>query len=240
MTGNPRPAAAVMQPYFFPNLAYFQLAAAVDDFCFYDDVNFIKGGWINRNRILQSGRPIPFTIPLANASPNVPICETMTCGIARMRDKFHRSLKQAYGRLPRFPKVSEMVMSQLPETEERISDIASGSVRVVFEYLGGGPRFVTASEFAPETRELNRVSRLVALTQKMRAQHYINAIGGRDLYEKVDFEEHGIRLSFLQTRLPEYVQSGTANFVPHLSMIDVLMHNDPDDVRSLLNEWDLV
>lgn len=204
MTGAGELSVAVMQPYFFPNLAYFQLAAAVDRFCFYDDVSFIKGGWINRNRILQAGKPVLFTVPLESLSSNVPINQTMTRGIARMRDKFHRSLSQAYGRLPRFGPVSELVMAHLPTTEQPVSDIAAGSVRAVFDYLGGGPEFCPASVLAPETRGLDRIERLLALTRKMNAGHYVNAIGGRDLYQKADFAAHDIRLSFLQTRLPVY------------------------------------
>jgi len=233
-------SAAVMQPYLFPNLAYYQLAASVDTFCFYDDVSFIKGGWINRNRILQAGKPVLFTVPLEALSSNVSINQTMTRGIARMRDKFYRTLNQAYGRLPRFGPVSDLVMEQLPTTEQPVADIAEASVRTVFDYIGSGPRFCKASTFAPETHGMDRVDRLVALTRKMRARHYVNAIGGRDLYDKAAFAAHGIKLSFLQTHLPAYQQAGAHEFVPHLSMIDVLMQNDPDDVRALLTEWELV
>ena len=59
---------AIMQPYLFPYLGYFQLIAAVDKFVFYDDVNFIKNGWINRNRLLISGKVNYITIPLSGAS----------------------------------------------------------------------------------------------------------------------------------------------------------------------------
>ena len=60
---------AIMQPYLFPYMGYWQLMKAVDRFVIYDDVNYIKGGWINRNRILVNGEPAYFTIPLDQASP---------------------------------------------------------------------------------------------------------------------------------------------------------------------------
>jgi hypothetical protein len=65
-------AVAIMQPYFFPYLGYFQLVQAVDHFVFYDDVMFIKKGWINRNRILMQGNEFLFTIPLEKQSQNKP------------------------------------------------------------------------------------------------------------------------------------------------------------------------
>ncbi|MFM1836501.1 MAG: hypothetical protein RJA04_1189, partial [Bacteroidota bacterium] len=69
-------SVAIMQPYFFPYLGYFQLVQAVDDFVFYDDVMFIKKGWINRNRILLQGREFLFTIPLEKQSQNKTIRES--------------------------------------------------------------------------------------------------------------------------------------------------------------------
>ena len=66
---------AIMQPYIFPYIGYFQLVQAVEMFVFYDDVNYIKGGWINRNRILINNQPSYVTIPLKGASPNKLICE---------------------------------------------------------------------------------------------------------------------------------------------------------------------
>jgi hypothetical protein len=228
-----------MQPYFFPSLGYFQLASAVDHFCFYDDVTFIKGSWINRNRILQAGKPVYFSVPLRSLSSNVLINETMTTGVGRMRDKLYRTLQQAYGRLKRFEVVADLVMVQLPEEPHPIAELASGSVRAVFDYLGCGPKFYETSRFAPDTRGLGRVDRLVEITRRLGSGHYVNTIGGQELYDKTDFSCRGMALSFLKTRQPHYPQNST-EFIPNLSIIDVLMQNEPDEVRRLLNEWDLV
>ena len=67
---------AIMQPYFFPYIGYWQLIHAVDHFVIYDDVNYIKGGWINRNRILINGKPAYITVPLHKASAFKRICDT--------------------------------------------------------------------------------------------------------------------------------------------------------------------
>ena len=66
---------AIMQPYFAPYIGYFQLIAAVDVFVVLDDVNYIKGGWINRNKVLCHGKPTWLTVPLQGASPNKKIFE---------------------------------------------------------------------------------------------------------------------------------------------------------------------
>jgi hypothetical protein len=60
---------AILQPYFFPYIGYWQLIHAVDCFVIYDDVNYIKGGWINRNRLLINGVPTYITAPLHHSSP---------------------------------------------------------------------------------------------------------------------------------------------------------------------------
>ncbi len=56
---------SIMQPYLFPYIGYFQLMASADIFVFHDDVQYIKGGWVNRNRILSSGEPCWVTLPVA-------------------------------------------------------------------------------------------------------------------------------------------------------------------------------
>jgi hypothetical protein len=234
-----RPRIAVMQPYTFPSLGYYQLAAATDRFCFYDDVNFIRGGWINRNRILQGGTPVYFTVPLAKQSQNVRIDETMVALSDRNRDKISASIRHAYSRSPYRDTILDLAMTVLVTDERPISELAAQSVRAVFDYLGLGPEFCSTSQFAPETQGLDRVERLVTLTRKAGGTHYVNSIGGQELYDKETFSKQGIRLSFLQSRMPEYPQHAP-EFVPNLSIIDVLMSLPPGDVRALLGEWDLV
>ena len=86
---------AIMQPYFLPYLGYWQLMARADRFVVYDDVNFIKGGWINRNRILVNGAPVYVTIPVEKVSQHKKICD---CRIAsgRWREKLLRSIEMSY------------------------------------------------------------------------------------------------------------------------------------------------
>src|SRR5687768_13108726 len=93
---------AIMQPYLFPYIGYFQLMHAADKFVVYDDVNYIKGGWVNRNRILVNGKPHMFTLPLKNAGSNIKINEIEVSGgeLMKWREKFLRTLQQAYAKAP--------------------------------------------------------------------------------------------------------------------------------------------
>src|ERR1700743_3529780 len=93
---------AVMQPYIFPYLGYYQLVNAVDDFIFFDDVNYINKGWINRNRILQNNEDFRFTIPLNKASQNRLINEIEIADFSKWRTDFTRILENNYKKAPQY------------------------------------------------------------------------------------------------------------------------------------------
>ena len=96
---------AIMQPYFFPYVGYWQLLNAVDRFVVYDDVNYIKGGWINRNRILINGKPSYITIPLNRASPNNLICDLTLQTSPVWRRKMIKSIENTYRKAPYFDEI---------------------------------------------------------------------------------------------------------------------------------------
>src|ERR1041384_2809372 len=123
---------AVMQPYFFPYAGYFQLLHAADCFVFFDDVNFIKKGWINRNNILYQGKIHPFTIPLAKVSQNKRINETEISDYAGWKAGFKKLLHESYRKAPQFAEVNALVENILDKKEYTlISDLAAASVEGV-------------------------------------------------------------------------------------------------------------
>ena len=87
---------AIMQPYFFPYIGYFQLISAVDIFVVYDDVNYINKGWINRNHILVNGQAKLITIPLIQASQNKHISEIELFGDLKWKDKLLKTIEFNY------------------------------------------------------------------------------------------------------------------------------------------------
>lgn len=223
-----------MQPYFFPYVGYFALAYSVDRFVFYDDVQFIKNGWINRNRILIAGKPAYLTVPLSGASSSRLIQDVGIDQSKPWRRKILGSLRQAYGGAPFFDPVGELVRSVVETDRDGIADLARASVRAVARYLDLATTFVpNASDY--ENSHLRGVERVKDICRLERATSYHNLPGGRSLYAHDEFRACGLSLHFIGTALPRYQQFDEP-FVPGLSVIDVLMHNPPQDIRGMLAE----
>lgn len=228
---------AIMQPYFFPYLGYFQLIKAVDQFVFYDDVNFINRGWINRNRVLVGGNAAYITLSLEKASQNKKIHDIRVIG---GEEKILKTLHYHYKKAPCFPEVFPLVENVLnnPDGEKMIAKVAAASVTEVCRYLGLTTKFEFSSEKYADTRDMGRAERLMEICKRNAAGDYINAPGGRELYSKAEFAREGIDLHFLAAKTKTYRQFGPG-FIPNLSIIDVLMFNDKDRVRDMLDDYEL-
>ncbi len=228
-----------MQPYLFPNLGYFQLIHLVDRFVIYDDVNFIKQGWINRNRILVAGRDHLFTLPISKISSFSLINEVLVeKGLyPNWREKFLRSLSQAYARAPHKTETIELVESVLAKNASHISTLAKDSLEAVAKHVGLATEFVQTSSVYKNV-QLKAQERVIDICRIEKAAHYINPQGGKDLYDHPTFQSHGIRLSFVQPGLRPYRQMNN-EFVPGLSIIDVLMFNPKEKVLSMMGDADL-
>jgi hypothetical protein len=225
---------AIMQPYLFPYIGYFQLIKAADTFLVYDDVNFIKQGWINRNRILMNGAPMFFTLGLKGASSFKKICATE---VGDNRDKLVKTIDQAYKKAPFFDSVFPLVKDVFSQNEKNLSRFVVYSILSIVRYLGIETQIEIASEkgLFPEIGNWKRV---LAICGAYKATEYINASGGKELYSKEIFAERGIDLHFLKTEKIEY-QQFAPTFVPNLSIIDVLMHNPPETVKEYLQRYSL-
>ncbi|HEY9253461.1 MAG TPA: WbqC family protein [Stenotrophomonas sp.] len=219
---------AAMQPYFFPYLGYYQLAAGVDRFVFLDDAAFITRGFIHRNQVLLDGRAYRFTLPVAHASQNRSIAEhRFAGGPARLLEQ----LRHGYARAPYFQAIYAMVESVWTVGNGNVARVCAASIRAVFDYLGLPLRSDDASSLAVPGRGQDRI---LALCHQFDARAYHNPPGGRELYAADAFRAAGVQLHFLQPALPPYPQGHDLPFVAGLSMIDVLMHNRPEAVRQML------
>lgn len=228
----------VMQPYIFPYIGYFQLITAADEIIFYDDVNYIKGGWINRNRILMNGKDNMFTIPLDKASPNRLIKDIETRMDERVAKKFSKTLSAAYGKAPHFQAIHDLVMGVFSKQHTDITEMAIDSIRAVHQYLGLELNYVRSSNFSPETMGMDRSDRLISMIKAKNYSSYINPAGGSQLYDKDYFAQQNLELWFLRSKPIEYPQF-KHEFVPWLSIIDVLMFNDVETVKQFLNRYTL-
>lgn len=227
---------AIMQPYLFPYIGYYQLISLVDKFILYDDVTFIKNSWINRNRILLNNSEHFITLPLAGMSSHKLINETLVQNNPLAYKKLLKTIYQAYCKAPFYSNVYPLIedVFSLIKNEERISIIAYKSLKIISEYLGIETKFELSSEKYSHTRGIGREERLFEIIKENKADEYINLPGGVALYSKEEFLKNGIKLSFINTGDIVYKQFSDP-FIPCLSMIDVLMFNSIEDARKLIS-----
>ncbi|UOK43778.1 MULTISPECIES: WbqC family protein [Flavobacterium] len=233
---------AIMQPYLFPYIGYFQLINAVDKFVMYDDVNFIKQGWINRNRVMVQGQPFMFTVPLINQSSFLKINEICINHnlYSIWKNKFLITLEQSYKKAPFFMQTYELVLSVLNKDVlgKSIASLSLDSIVKVSEYIGVDVEFVTTSSVY-NNDDLKAKNRVLDICYKEQARHYVNVSGGMQLYDKGDFKSNGVELSFIKSLPIEYPQFKN-EFLPWLSIIDVMMFNSPEEIKFMLEKHELI
>ncbi len=226
-----------MQPYVFPYIGYYQLVNAVDNFVFLDDVNFINKGWINRNNILVNGRATLFTIPLKDASQNRLINEIKVADVKGL-SKILRSIEMTYKKSPQFLNVFPLIETIFQKSGDLISEIAKESVKEVFNYLDIKKK-ITDSSDKYNNNNLKGQDRIIDIAVLENASEYYNPIGGVELYEPGKFKEKEIELHFLKNIPVTYKQQGV-DFVPFLSIIDVLMYNSKIETKEMLKSYELL
>lgn len=230
---------AIMQPYVYPYLGYFHLIHSADAFVFYDDVHFIKKGRIHRNSILVNGAPHVFTVPIVDASQNRLIMDTELHGFKSWREHFFSQIRHSYRRAPHFDQVYDVIRAALDQPHRTIADVAIASATGVTDYLGHQSRYLRSSECSPETRGQEKADRLIEIVKSLAGTRYVNSIGGTRLYDKSHFADRGVILSFVKSEAATYRQF-TGTFRPNLSIVDVLMFNEPAMVRQMLSRYELV
>lgn len=224
-----------MQPYLFPYIGYFQLIQASDVFVIYDDVNYIKGGWINRNFMLANGEAQRFTLALRGASPNLLINQIF---IGNDSEKVLKSIATNYGKAPYFSAIFPVIEDILLNKDSSLANFLHYSLRRVCEILEISTRLVVSSEIE-KNNELKGVEKVLHICDQMDAEIYINSVGGKLLYDKTTFEKRGKKLCFVQTQSISYKQYKNG-FVPNLSIIDILMFNTKDQSKRLLDSYDII
>ncbi len=228
----------IMQPYFFPYIGYFQLLNAVDRFIVYDDVNYIKRGWINRNRILMNGKDHLITIPVSNASQNDLIYETQVSNDPKWKPKLLKTLMHAYKDAPHYQEVIGLIEEVLNSSYNNMAELAVNSLFSVRDFLGLETEVIrTSTQYS--NQGLKGMHRILDICKLEGAGTYINPAGGIDLYDKELFKNEGVNLQFITPENVTYVQ-GNNEFINNLSIIDVLMFNSKEDVIRLLAKYRLI
>lgn len=227
----------IMQPYFMPYIGYFQLMKAVDKYVIYNDVNYIKGGWVARNNILVGKQKHLISIALESASQNKHFTDI------QIKDDFiklRKTLEFNYHRAPFFNPVMNLVNSILSFTDRRLDLFLANSFREILSYLDIHTDLILSSDIE-KNNSLKGADKILEICKILKADTYYNAIGGMELYDRKLFKDNGIDIMFLRTDdTLSYFQFQQMDFIPNLSIIDILMFNSPAETNSLLDRYFLV
>ena len=229
---------SIMQPYFFPYIGYFQLIANSDVFVIYDDVNFIKKGWINRNSILVNNTSYLFSMPLQNVSQNKHINEIFISDLDKWKRDLLKTISSSYKKAPFYQDVYPLIEKIISFDELNLALYIQYSLQNLCEYLNLNTKLIMSSEIV-KNNDLRGENKIIDICLQLGATQYVNAIGGFELYTKENFRVKNIDLKFIKSENIVYQQFKN-EFVPWLSIIDVLMFNSKNQVISMLNEYDLV
>jgi hypothetical protein len=223
---------AIMQPYFLPYIGYFQLLASVDQFIVYDNIKYTKKGWINRNRMLQNGKDVMFSLPLKNDSDYLDVCQRELSSEFN-RTKLLNQFKGAYRRAPYFDQTIGLIEEIVDCEDTNLFAYVHHSIVKIGAYLCITTEIKKSSSIAID-HTLKNQDRVLALCEAVGATSYVNAIGGMELYSNDTFRYKGIDLNFIKSKPFEYPQLGDA-FVPWLSIIDVMMFNPLETIQTCIS-----
>ena len=233
---------AIMQPYFFPYIGYYQLINAVDVFVVYDNIKYTKKGWINRNRFILNGKEKLFTVPIKSASNALNINQRyVSDDYLKEMKKTLLQIKNSYCKTKFFdeiyPVLEKTFVPDIAYHQNNLFDIIYFSLHLICDLLEINNRMIISSEL-DINHNLKSERKIIAISKKMGASSYINPIGGKSLYRPKIFEKNKISLKFLETNNIIYRQFSD-DFIPNLSIIDVLMFNGIKKTNDMLNQFKL-
>ena len=230
---------AIMQPYIFPYIGYFQLINAVDEFIVYDNIQFTKKGWINRNRILVNGSDSIFTLPLKKSSTFITIKDKFLADTWEYdRNKLLNRIHESYHKAPNFKETFEIVEKCLWFDDRNLFNFTLHSIETLMHSLEIDTKVRVSSTIFIDN-QLKGEEKVIAICKECFADVYINPTGGISLYDKERFNANNIDLKFQKSNIIIYPQFDN-EFVTWLSILDVLMFNDKVQIKNFLNNYKLI
>ncbi len=229
---------AIMQPYFFPYIGYFQLINTVDLFVIYDNIEFTKNGWINRNRILVNGRDEFITLPLKKDSDYLHVFQRyLADSFTNDKQKILRKIKESYRKAPYFDDAYQVIQKVFNFSNYNLFEFVFNSIKLICNYLDIKTEFIISSTI-DINHNLKSEEKVIVICKAQNAATYINPIGGVELYNKINFSNEGLELQFLQAENVKYTQYKNES-VPWLSIIDVMMFNSKEEIKRLLELYSI-
>ncbi len=235
---------AIMQPYFFPYLGYFSLIKNTDSFILFDTVQFIRHGWIERNRVLKQNEGWQYiAVPLQKHSRDTLIKDIKINNTEKWKDKIFAQLTHYKKKSPFYKETIDVLKQGLDIDTDSITQLNYSTLGAVCKYLGITFNCQIYSEMgliidtvtAPDEWALNICKSLGDIDE------YWNPEGGVEFFETSKYTNAGINIKFIKHNLPYYSQRrGEGVFEPGLSIVDVLMFNPPEKIREMLDYYELV
>jgi hypothetical protein len=230
---------AIMQPYFMPYIGYFQLINSVDKFIIYDNIQYTKKGWINRNRILANEKDQLITLPIKKDSDYLNIIEReLSESWDKDKSKMLNIIKASYNKAPYFQETFELISKCLNNPEANLFKFIYDSIVLINNHLKIKTPIVISSTIDAD-HTLKSQDKVLSLCKEQNADVYINSIGGVELYDKETFKQNNIKLNFIKSNPVQYTQFNN-EFVPWLSIIDVMMFNSKEQIKEYLNNYTLI
>jgi hypothetical protein len=230
---------AIMQPYFFPYIGYFQLISTVDEFVIYDNIEFTKKGWINRNRILVNGTDAIISLPLKKDSDFLHINERFLADTWEIeRKKILNRIAESYRKAPYFKETFEVLEECIMYEDRNLFNFIFYSVKTILKFLNINTKIVVSSTISIN-HQLRSDEKVMAICKERGAEIYINPIGGLDIYDKQIFLKNNLQLQFLKTNNITYTQFNN-EFIPWLSIIDLMMFNSLIEIESYMPKYQLI
>lgn len=226
-----------MQPYFFPYLGYFDLINYSNRWIIFDTVQYIRHGWINRNRILKpSGDWQYVSVPLQKHRREILIKDVEISANRDWKTRLAAQLQHYKKKAPYFCETYQLVEECLAVEERSISRLNAAILEKVCRHLGIQFEYEHLSRMKLELEPVKEPGEwALRISDKLGAKEYVNPSGAAAIFDASKFNELGIKLTIRRLPALEYECQGY-DFIPHLSIIDVLMWNSPDKVKAYLDK----
>ncbi|BAX79446.1 WbqC family protein [Labilibaculum antarcticum] len=229
---------AIMQPYFLPYIGYFQLINLVDIFVIYDNIQYTKKGWINRNRYMLNGKDSYFTIPI-NRSSNYLSIKEKSISNNFDKKKLLSQITNAYRKAPHFKHTFPLLEEIVGFESNNLFNYILNSVNLTCNHLDIKTKIIKSADININ-HDLKKSDKVIAICKQLNSSIYINPIGGINLYSTMEFNKNNIEIFFLKSNPFTYEQFKN-EFVPWLSILDVMMFNSKADVIDVIkNRFSLV
>lgn len=224
-----------MQPYFLPYIGYWQLINLVEKFIIFDDVNFMNKSYLNRNKFLVNGKPFQFSLELIGASQNKLINEIQ---IGNNSSKILKTIEYNYKKAPNFDRAFPLFEDIFCNEEKNLAKFIGYSLKKISVYMNISTDFIYSSEINKNSCMSNQ-DKIIHICKMCKSTNYINPIGGKQLYSYEYFKKNNIKLNFFKSKLKKYHQFNN-DFIPFLSIVDVIMFNELNHLENLINLYELI